>query len=139
MCYYVYVGANSELPLIDWNAASPYFYTTEVPEDEQAVKKHFSKSHIRYMGSWQSCSCGFNAGTTEDFFESASSASALFNYINYIFKFENSVEFYTCWAGNQLSEPELRVEENIDNVNVERDGFSLEENVFITYKQSDNG
>ncbi|UOQ99972.1 hypothetical protein MUN81_10825 [Hymenobacter sp. 5317J-9] len=122
--------------MIDWNAASPYFYTTEVPEDEKAVEKHFSKSHIRYMGSWQACSCGFNAGTTDDFFESANSARALVDYIRTALKCETSVEFYTCWAGNQSSRPELKVGESIDNINVERDGFSLEENVFVTFIHS---
>jgi hypothetical protein len=109
----VYIAADNPLPLIEWQENVTPFCVSELSEDEKCVTKHFTKPFIAYVGSYEHCGCGFSYGAMpiedeDDAREDAlarQSVQQLSAYLWDIVK-SGSVELFTCWAGDQESEPE---------------------------------
>lgn len=73
MCYALYIGSNSDLPLIpapDWKTLrnesslenAPRLVVAGFGKDSPGyavVRKHFSEINVAYTGSYEGCGCGF--------------------------------------------------------------------------------
>lgn len=55
----IYLAADRNLPLVDWNEADPGFYIKEIGESDNHVRHQFTKTKIYWLGSHMGCSCGF--------------------------------------------------------------------------------
>ncbi|MEP7212945.1 MAG: hypothetical protein ABI791_07710 [Acidobacteriota bacterium] len=114
MCTAVYIAANNPLPLIEWQEKVTPFCVTGVAEDEQGVKKHFTKPHIVYAGSFEGCGCGFYYDSDpidpDDEYEkerdamSRESVRQLSSYLREAVK-GGTVEMFVCWESEQANEP----------------------------------
>ncbi|UOQ71095.1 hypothetical protein [Hymenobacter cellulosilyticus] len=137
MCYCVYIGADAALPLVGFDKTNSAFSLEPVAGWETTVAQHFSKQNIYYAGSWQGCSCGFAGGIDlEDVAlvaKNLRSVRALLAYLDSALQLEDTIEFYTCWTGNQWQEPEQRRVESMYTVRAEPAYFELEEDVLITF------
>ena len=135
MCYCVYLGADNDLPLVPFDAKSPIFSVQPVSASDAVVAQHFNKKNIYYVGSWQGCSCGFandiDFENAELVAKNSNSVTALLNYISSALQQEDTIEFYTCWVGNEWQEPQERKRENLDSVEV--NGFELQEDALLTF------
>jgi hypothetical protein len=65
MCIALYIAAEIEPPLVAWDESAPGFNVVLADEHELVIMKHFSKPHLRYLGSHTGCSCGFAYGQVE--------------------------------------------------------------------------
>ncbi|MCA8830460.1 hypothetical protein [Hymenobacter pini] len=134
MCYYVYLGADADLPLVALDAKEPVFSVQPIAASDAAVAPHFTKKNIYHLGSWQGCSCGFaNDIDFEDaelVAKNSSSVNALLAFIDSALSQEDTVELHTCWAGNQWQLPTERKSTSLHEI--QRYGFELEEDVFLT-------
>ena len=141
MCYCVYLGADTELPLVAFDELNQVFNLEPVDGWETTVAQHFSKKNIYHAGSWQGCSCGFAVGIDlEDaalVAKNLHSVRALLAYIDSALQQQDTVEFYTCWAGNEWQEPQERRVESLYTAKAEPAYFELEEDVFITYTRGE--
>ena len=112
----VYLAADNPLPLIEWQENITPFCVTELSENEQIVKKQFTKPFIVYAGSFEGCSCGFSYDdepcededdTRRDTL-ARESVKQLSEYLSNVVK-KGSVEIFACWDGDQSVEPEVRI------------------------------
>lgn len=134
MCYCVYLGADADLPLVALDAKEPVFSVQPLDVADLAVTPHFTKKNMYHLGSWQGCSCGFaNDIDSEDaelVAKNLCSVNALLAFIASALSQEDTVELHTCWAGNQWQLPTERKSTSL--YEIQRCGFELEEDVFLT-------
>lgn len=108
MCVALYIAADSEPPLVAWDAASPGFNVVAVEDHERVVTKHFSKPRLRYLGAHTGCSCGFGHGQTpadtseekEQERLGRESVASLRRYLERMIDTDGTVELYACWEGD---------------------------------------
>lgn len=108
MCIALYIAAEIEPPLVAWDESAPGFNVVFPDGHELVVMKHFSKPHLRYLGSHTGCSCGFAYGQVESTSEEdwvdeergKASVLALQRYIEELLGSTNSIELYACWEGD---------------------------------------
>lgn len=63
MCQALYIAADTPLPLIPWDEESSQpLVVRELRPAEEAVRSHFSKSHVYFVGTYEGCGCAFNFG-----------------------------------------------------------------------------
>jgi len=118
MCLALYIGSTRTLPVIPcpdyprsvflstaWPEMAQRFSTSELAEEQQVVRKHFSLPNVIFAGSYEGCSCGFNYGRQypdnqddKDHLRAArESVVALVEYVR-----DNEVmELYACWFGDE--------------------------------------
>jgi GGDEF domain-containing protein len=71
----LYIASDTPLPLIQqreiskdamssptWPREAQRFHTAQLRPEQDAVRSHFSLSHVLYAGSYEGCGCGFNFG-----------------------------------------------------------------------------
>lgn len=134
-----YLGADVIPPLIPWNESSPGFHVTTVGDAESIVAKHFSKQHIRYIGSREGCGCGFRSGeywSFEDAWEDSDEVSeyqrdhdALYEYVKSLVNPEAAVELFGCWSGDEKEPVQQRFEIAVNDLS-RRDFVFLERGLF---------
>lgn len=59
MCFVLYVGTETPLPLIEWRKEAPDISVEPLPENQAAIKAHFSMPVVQYVGSTSGCGCDF--------------------------------------------------------------------------------
>ena len=111
MCMMVYIGADSELPIIDFQDEVSDFCARKLNDtysDDKFAKENLTKEHKYHVGSWQGCGCGFAFGLAgfDDFANEhgRKSVQALFEYIRSNIKSDNC-ELLSFWAGEGMNEP----------------------------------
>ncbi|MHA4810125.1 hypothetical protein ACX0G9_18570 [Flavitalea flava] len=116
----LYLGANNQMPRINFDKRSPAFNTKELDESEYAVRSHFSQSNVLYVGTDQGCGCGFRHAlladgewldvVDEDNKEQNKEQKNHQDLLDYIGNYSNDVhvEIYGCWAGDVIELPQSR-------------------------------
>ena len=143
MCMMVYVASDRPLPRIPWDKSKPAFCVSDLHECYQAVRKHFSKTHICYVGAHTGCGCGFQTSDDpeEDDPESLAAAqrsrASLAEFLRSALKQEPSLELYACWADDEACDPEHRGELVPDDLLSSRIRFLERELLTIVSKRSD--
>jgi hypothetical protein len=107
----VYVGSDVALPLIEWRDHHPTMHVRPLESSEEAVRQHFKKAHVYYVGSHYGCGCGFLLGACEDGEDSAEAAAAvdhslsdLAEYLNTYSK-DGPLEMYVVKGGQEETAP----------------------------------
>lgn len=59
MCFMLFVGTDNPLPLKEWRKDIPDICVQPLSGDEEAVRTHFSKPFVQYVGSTAGCGCDF--------------------------------------------------------------------------------
>lgn len=130
MCFVLYLGSRTEGPLIPWDEDNPAICTKSLDEHDQAVKAHFTLPCVTYIGSDQSCGCGFrylffeqgqwpDAGRRESderLSESDVNHRALVAFIRQYFGTEPWIELYGCWYGDFAEAVEHRQEIALEQI-----------------------
>ncbi|MFO0960713.1 MAG: hypothetical protein U0800_25305 [Isosphaeraceae bacterium] len=111
----VYVASGYPLPTLAWDEARPSFYVKELSERDEAVRRHFSKPCVYFVGSHEGCGCGFQygqyEGLEEDCEELASAEESrrrLSEFLVVALRHQPEVELFACWDGDQGATPEYR-------------------------------
>jgi hypothetical protein len=105
MCLMMYASRDVPLPLVPWQDERPDFHVVALNEESRIVKKHFLSPHVRYIGSYDGCSCAFNFGReypenreeVEEFELAEQSRARLLDYI----KKHRVQQIYTCEIGDE--------------------------------------
>ncbi len=58
----VYIASEVVLRTWPFVVEEPGFHVTDVPAQDEAVKRHFSKPFVYYAGAFEGCGCGFQYG-----------------------------------------------------------------------------
>ena len=59
MCFVLYAGTAKPLTRQPWNKEAPDLSIASLTERDVAMKAHFSKPEVQYIGSTSGCSCDF--------------------------------------------------------------------------------
>lgn len=128
MCIMVYIAANTELPLVSRFNETNYIYVEPIPHTEPPIIPALTKSHVYYVGSYQGCGCGFAYDDTpsdsrgimrlfrrrselvksvnEEDMKRRRSVQELVTYLADNINRAGVIELYSCWAGDESSNPE---------------------------------
>ena len=59
MCFVLYAGTVKPLPRSAFNPEAPAVWVTSLTEHDAAIRAHFSKPEVQYIGSTSQCGCDF--------------------------------------------------------------------------------
>ena len=127
MCLSVYLASDQPLPLIEWNEEKPSFYVKGLTPSEELVKIQFDIPHIYYLGSHEGCGCGFFKSGRDwvDLRRTEQDYSQLTAYLKKAKSLGARNQIYSCWDGDEETEPEFR--ENITLENLTEKNFEFKE------------
>ncbi len=138
MCMMVYIGADNELPIIEYQGEISSICTRKLNDaytDDRFAKENLTKEYKYYIGSWQGCGCGFRFDMNCEGFSSEGnergkqSVQSLFDYIKTYVK-NNNCELLSFWAGDGMNEPDDILKSFVLN-----DSFEFLEGQYITIKK----
>ncbi len=116
MCMMVYIASSTPLPLIPWDEEKPAFHVATV-RPTHGVRLQFSYANFYYVGSHESCGCGFQIGEYPEFErdeqeqrEMRSSLDAFADYVERHLVEAGKIEVFASWDGDQCQPVELRRE-----------------------------
>lgn len=127
MCVMTFIASDKELPTIEWNNEVPDFYVHNLKEPDYGYKEIRSilcKRYLYNVGAHTGCGCGFSYGIYEPLDEDdiqedlkgKSSVNKLFQYIRENLQICDSIELFSCWAGNEGVNPKSTYELNINQI-----------------------
>jgi hypothetical protein len=120
MCFVLYVGTASPLPLRPWRQEAPALSVEEMSADKQAIKAHFASNVVQYVGSTSGCGCDFPHVLTdtwrspmfqlEAFPETDASERSNAQELVTLLRAsgEKTIEVYGVWDGDFTEAPEAR-------------------------------
>ncbi len=111
MCMMIYIAADQPLELIKRDEANPDLQVTELIESDEIIRKQFQLPYVYYVGAYEGCGCGFQAGEypQDDDDErpmKRASLDAFAIYLDKQLKNTKLIELFACWDGNQTVPPE---------------------------------
>ncbi|MCK4917989.1 MAG: hypothetical protein KAS51_07225 [Candidatus Omnitrophica bacterium] len=125
MCMAVYLGSDIELPTSKWDKNKPSFYAENAQEDDN-VKKQFTKKNIYYLGSHEGCGCGFSYDDNEvnpEYSEEVKdnelrkdSVKHLVQYLKNALEKTTELELFICWEGEQGEKPNKRATITVEEI-----------------------
>lgn len=130
MCLAVYLASDSPLPLVEWNEEHPRFNVVPITKNEIAVKKQFRHPNVVYAGSHQGCGCGFfkDGETGEDLMLVQANYDSLVRYLSELITDGANIEIFSCWEGDQGSEPETK--QRLSLATLGSESFEFEEKAY---------
>ncbi|WP_256011782.1 hypothetical protein [Desertivirga xinjiangensis] len=140
MCYAVFIGTQEEQLIDQFFPDQTVLYFDKVnPEAKPFLKSKFKNPFIYYVGSDTSCSCGLNFQSEyfhdPEWQDQKQSPQAFLNFLKDETQ-KSEVEYYCCWEGDWEEEPEQIIVLNINDIELDKNYFSLNERQFITFKTS---
>ena len=113
MCMASYIASDHPLPTSEWDSNRPAFYATGLARnDEEIVRRQFSKPFVYYLGSHEGCGCGFQHGQCaeyegehESIIAAQESRRRLIEFVSAALGRQESVELFACWEGDQGAPP----------------------------------
>jgi hypothetical protein len=135
----LYLASENSLPVEKFEDCNPTFYVEKFKTLFNAMNITFNKKHIYYVGSDEGCSCGFKLEVDckhqEDLVneQKKSNQIALHNYLKKCLEFEETVELYGIYNGDEgqrvVSEREVSVNELLKD-----DFYFIEKELLIVHK-----
>ena len=107
MCMAIYLAADEPLPLLNDHSGATFYTVPLRDKNDEAVRRHFTKRHVVYAGSFEGCGCGFfklehaEYAEAEEVESCRHSLSALATYVSNALRQGASMELFTCWEGDQ--------------------------------------
>ena len=95
-----------------------------------AVLKQFRHPNVVYAGSHQGCGCGFfkDGETGEDLMLVQANYDSLVRYLNEQINDGANIEIFSCWEGDQGSEPETK--QRLSLATLGSESFEFEEKAY---------
>ena len=119
MCNVLYLASDQPLPVVPWDPNIRGFHAVLPEAREEVVAKHFSKRHVRYLGSHLQCGCGFfypdrnpdgsiEPDELEEWEEVRKTREGLVGYLRTTIQQAGPVEVVLSWSGEE-ARPVTRV------------------------------
>jgi|GEM_PF-4084816 hypothetical protein len=110
MCDALFIGADRELALIQYEAEKTPLHIMNISETEKTVLDKIKKPYVYYIGAYEGCGCGFHYGITEkeygkEFVEpdeeikGRQSVETLFQYLSSELKTGEEFILFNSWEG----------------------------------------
>ena len=142
MCFVLYVGTASPLPLRPWRQEAPALSVKTLSAKEEAIKAHFTKNIVQHVGSTSGCGCDFPHVIIQNwrspmfklevFPETSTSEHSNAEELVKLLREagEKTVEVYGVWDGDFTEGPEVR--ESISLSSILNPHFRFKEKGFYT-------
>jgi hypothetical protein len=133
----LYVAADAPLSEIAATNPSGFFSARPIEGDEEAVRRHFTKSHVYFLGAHGGCSCGFSYGLGEDDEEDQrgrESVRQLRQYLDAATAQVGAVEVYACWVDDEAEPAASSQTLGTDQFTDSSESFELPERWFANIR-----
>ncbi len=142
MCFVLYIGTASPLPLRPWRQEAPALSVEEMSANALAIKAHFTSRVVQYVGSTSGCGCDFPHVLTDTWHSpmfqleilpetNTSENSNAQEFVTLLrASGEKMVEVYGVWDGDFTEAPEVR--ESISLSSILDPHFRFKEKGFYT-------
>ena len=127
----LYAAADAALEIVPERDPPGTFSARPITAAEAAVRQHFSKQHIYFIGAHTGCSCGFafgNGGDEDD--EGRASVRELRKYLERSLASVGPLELYACWDGEESEPTESRTVVQVSDFSADAEAFELEQRAF---------
>src|SRR5687767_2599742 len=132
MCMALYVAAERPLRTIPEVNPPAAIAVCSLDDRAEPVRRHFSKSHVYFIGAHTGCSCGFSFESDDDDAASGrASGRALRAFLDEAIAEAGEVELYACWDGEEGEAPGQRISLNLAEFAGDEERFDLVERRFI--------
>ena len=115
MCLAVFLASSSWLPPVPFIEGTSYFHVSELNEDDETVRSHFTAPNVVYVGAHGGCGCGFQPEWGDDdrlnWDKAERSLSELVDYISQ--HVNDSAELFVSWEGEWNLPPLHRLEMSV--------------------------
>ena len=109
MCMVLYAAADAPLQEFPQSTPPAPLSARLIEGTEEAVRPHFTKPYVYFLGSHTGCSCGFQYGEgIEEDSEGRESVRQLGEYLVAAVQCAGAVEVYACWDGEEAEPVEER-------------------------------
>src|SRR5262245_17262888 len=133
MCTVFYVAAEVPLPELPERMPPAPLSARPIRDAEEAVRVHFSKPHIYFLGSHTGCSCGFQYGEyVDEDAEGRESVRQLGAYLAAAVAHSGPVEVFACWDGDEALPVDQRETVTPNVFTGDAQDFDLSERWFAT-------
>ncbi len=133
MCFVLYIGSQTPLPIIPWDETTRGIHTEALTEHDISVRGRFTLPHVLCIGSDTHCGCGFRNATFQNgswpeeewrpdndtsHVKAQPNHERLIEFIQRYLGGQASCEFYGIWeddfAGSALSNQTILLEDLAD-------------------------
>jgi hypothetical protein len=129
----LYAAADAPLPEVPERTPPAPLSARPIQGAEGAVRPHFTKPHVYFLGSHTGCSCGFQFGVGGDEDEAGrESVRRLGAYLAAAVERAGPVELYACWDGDEAEPEAARAVVTPADFSAGAEAFDLEERWFAT-------
>ena len=136
-----HMATKINVPKIEWNKDLPAFNISDLSEVNKDVLTHFNLPYVSYIGSDESCGCGFKHALMQDgqWFPVIDSENSddgfknqkqLFDFIKGNLIDQEFIEIYGCWDGD-FAEPSQDKQEIELNVLLDPEFYFKERGLYI--------
>ncbi len=133
MCYALYIAVDDPLQTSEWSKETLRAYLEEISIEEKDVKNKFTRKHVYYFGSWQSCGCGWfaeeeppkNDQEMVDLQRTKDGLAELRTICLNQLKIHEKVELFLCWEGSHAEKPKQEL--SLTPNDFEKDSLPMEE------------
>ena len=131
MCMALYIAADTPLPEIPQTSPPAPLSVEPIEEADQAVRVHFSKPYVYFVGSHTGCSCGFQYGPdAQDDLEGRESVRQFGAYLAEAVARAGPLELYACWSGDEAERETTRTTVSPGSFGGDMTAFALAERWF---------
>ncbi len=128
MCFVLYIGTNSPLPLRKWEKADPGLCVASLTDRDSSIRAHFTAPQVQYLGSTSGCGCDFAYVNLQNgewpIFDFGENEETLATYCRNRRDLvdllrstgEKTVEFYGVWDGDFAEVPQASEEIALEQI-----------------------
>jgi hypothetical protein len=103
MCLSVFLGSDTELPLVEWNVEQPGFNVSVLTPNEEVARKWLHQRYVYALGAHTHCGCGFQRNEDNAPEDVAASRQGLSDYVAAA-SLRGRVDLYVCWNAELMDE-----------------------------------
>jgi hypothetical protein len=112
----LYVATDTLMPTSDWSPGS-IIVVQEIGTSEKTVELQFTKPHVRYVGAYGGCACGFSYDPADPSADLVlQSLAELRNLIGRHLSDVDHAELFYCWEGDEGRVPDYRTDTVLDEL-----------------------
>ncbi len=138
MCMALYLAADAPVTEITPSMPPRPLSARPIEGTEEAVRAHFTKPHVYFLGSHTGCSCGFQYGEcVKEDAEGRESVRRLGAFVADAVSRVGAVELYACWDGDEAEPERTRATITPADLSGDAPAFELVERWFATVLAAD--
>ena len=139
MCFVLYMASDRVRRTILWDEKQPQFHVKADDADARKTRSQFTKQNIYYIGSSDSCGCGFrrepdwvlDQGDGEEKRSKQENQRHLHAYLRECLQDEDEIELFGCWSGEEGQQADTKRAIFVDELITQEFFFDERERILV--------